>query len=407
MSAAVFVLAINFCIAGIFATAFAVVAVTARDGVSARWMAAAYGLGMLDSVLEFILPFQSDARLVGIGIFCSFLGAQALNIVGLSRHYAVSPPWRLLGLLVSISLITIVMIIGLERGSFVRAMLYQLPYGLMQALSVAVILRAPRRGALDILLLVLSALAGLQFLAKPLLAATIGSGATPQAYLGSTYAAISQTVGAVLLIANGLLVLLIVVRRAMAEVTARSETDVLSGLFNRRGFEDRAERLLATAQRAGVPVTLVVADLDNFKVINDTFGHEMGDRVIASFARILRDMADQRLVLGRLGGEEFGALLPGGNLAAGRLFAEGARNSLVNDPIAAQAPDHVISASFGVAQYRPDEPLADLMRRADRALYQAKSDGRNRVSTSDSGPFAARYGVTAFRQAPPKDRSGS
>ena len=406
MSAAVFVLAINFCIAGIFATAFAVVAVTARDGVSARWMAAAYALGMLDSVLEFILPLQGDARLVGIGIFCSFLGAQALNVVGLSRHYAVTPPWRLLGLLVGASLVTIVLIIGLERGNFVRAMLYQAPYALMQALSVSVILRAPRRGALDLLLLLLSALAGLQFLGKPLLAAAIGSGASPQAYLSTTYAAISQTVGAVLLIANGLMVLLIVVRRAMAEMTARSETDVLSGLLNRRGFEDRAERLLATAQRAGVPVTLVVADLDNFKIINDTFGHDMGDRVIVSFAAILRSLADPRLVLGRLGGEEFAALLPGGNLAAGRLFAESARSSFVNDPIGSEAPGHVISASFGVAQYRADEPLADLMRRADRALYQAKSDGRNRVSTADSGPFSARPGASLLRSVPPKGRLG-
>lgn len=401
MSAAVFVLAINMSVAGIFATAFAVVAMTTRGNSGARWMAAAYGIGIFDGLLEFILPWQSDPRLVGIGIFCAFLFAQAFNVVGLARHYEITPPWRLLGLVVGGALVTIVLIIGMERGSLLRGLLYQLPYGLIQALTVVVILRAPQRGALDLLLLVLSALAGLQFLAKPLLAAAIGSGATPQAYIGSTYAAISQSTGAVILVANGLLVLLIVVRRAMAEMTARSETDVLSGLFNRRGFEDRAERLLATAQRAGVPVTLVVADLDNFKTINDSFGHAVGDRVIVSFAEILRALADPRLVLGRLGGEEFAALLPGGNLAAGRLFAESARSGFARDPIGDQAPGQAISASFGVAQYRPGEPLTDLLRRADGALYQAKSDGRNRVCLADADVASSRLGASWLRSVPP------
>lgn len=401
MSAAVFVVAINMCVAGIFATAFAVVAMTTRGNSSARWMAAAYGIGIFDGVLEFILPWQSDPRLVGIGIFCAFLFAQAMIVVGLARHYEITPPWRLLALVVGGAMVTIVLIIGMERSSFVRAMLYQLPYALMQALCVLVILRAPRRGALDLLLLFLSMLAGLQFLGKPLLAAAMGSGATPQAYMSSTYAAISQTSGAVLLVANGLLVLLIVVRRAMAEMAARSETDVLSGLLNRRGFEDRAERLLATAQRAGVPVTLVVADLDNFKTINDNFGHAMGDSVIVRFADILRALADPRLVLGRLGGEEFAALLPGGNLAAGRLFAESARSGFSHDPIGEQAPGQGISASFGVAQYRPGEPLMDLMRRADRALYRAKSDGRNRVSLADADGASSRPGAGPVRSVPP------
>lgn len=401
MSAAVFVVAINMCVAGIFATAFAVVAMTTRGNSSARWMAAAYGIGLFNGLLELVLPWQSDPRPVGIGIFCAFLFAQVCNIVGLARHYEITPPWRLLSLLVGAAIITIVLIIGMDRSSILRAALYQLPYALMQALSVLVIVRAPRRGALDLLLLFLAVLVGLQFLGKPLLAAAMGSGATPQAYLGSMYAAVSQTVGAVLLIAYGLLVLLLVVRRAMAEMAERSETDVLSGLLNRRGFEDRAERLLATAQRAGVPVTIVVADLDNFKTINDSFGHAMGDSVIVRFAEILRSLADPRLVLGRLGGEEFAALLPGGNLAAGRLFAESARSGFSHDPIGDQAQGHVISASFGVAQYRPGEPLMDLMRRADRALYRAKSDGRNRVSLADADGASSRLGAVPLRSVPP------
>ncbi|MBU1306942.1 MAG: GGDEF domain-containing protein [Alphaproteobacteria bacterium] len=384
MSAAVFVLAINLSIAGIFATAFAVLAMTTRSAGSARWMAAAYGFGVLYAGLEFILPMQDDPRLVGIGIFAAFLFSQAFSVVGLSRHYAVVPPWRVLAVVVCAAMVSIVLIIDMERASLLRATLYQLPYAVMQLVSAAVIMRARRRGALDNLLLALNGLASVQFLIKPVLAALIGSGATPQAYLGSIYAAVSQTTGAVLLIANGLLVLLIMVRSAMAEMIARSETDALSGLLNRRGFEDRAERVLATAKRAGVPVALVMADLDHFKAVNDSFGHEAGDQVIISFAAIVRELADPRMVLGRLGGEEFAVLLPGGNLAAARLFAEGARSSLATDPIGGHTGGQPVTASFGVAQQRQGEPLMDLVRRADRALYAAKSDGRNRVSLAEA-----------------------
>lgn len=388
MSAAAFILAINLCVAGIFATAFGVVAAYARSVVGARWLAAAYGLGVVNPVLEFALPYQSDPRLVGIGIFAAFLFALSLCVVGLARHYRMEPPWRLLGGVVVASLIIIVMIIGMPRTSAVRAVLYQLPYFAVQMVGVLVILRAPRRQALDVALLVLFALSGLQFLAKPLLAAVLGSGVSPQAYIGSTYAAISQTVGAVLLIANGLLMLLIIVRDAMAEMTARSETDTLSGLLNRRGFEDRADRLLASAQRAGVPTAMLVADLDHFKTINDTHGHEAGDRVIAAFAQVLGAIADPRSVLGRLGGEEFAVLIPATNLATARLYAEGVRSGFSGLAIAGLPPGRPISASFGVAPFQPGDSLSDLLRRADAALYEAKKGGRDRVCVTEAEPAA-------------------
>jgi diguanylate cyclase (GGDEF)-like protein len=388
MTAAAFILAINLCVAGIFATAFGVVAAYARSVVGARWLAVAYGLGMVNPVLEFALPYQSDPRLVGIGIFAAFLFALSLCVVGLALHYLIEPPWRLLGSVVVASLIIIVMIIGMPRTSMVRAVLYQLPYFAVQMVGVLVILRATRRQALDVALLVLFALSGLQFLAKPLLAAMLGSGVSPQAYIGSTYAAISQTVGAVLLIANGLLMLLIIVRDAMAEMTAQSETDTLSGLLNRRGFEDRADRLLASAQRAGVPAAMLVADLDYFKTINDTHGHEAGDRVIAAFAQVLGAIADPRSVLGRLGGEEFAVLIPATNLATARLYAEGVRSGFSSLSIAGLPSGRPVTASFGVAPLRSGDSLSDLLRRADAALYEAKKNGRDRVFVTEAEPAA-------------------
>jgi diguanylate cyclase (GGDEF)-like protein len=384
MSAAAFILAINLCVAGIFATAFGVVAAYARSAVGARWLALAYGLGMLNPVLEMILPMQVDARPVGLAIFANFLLALVLCVIGLSRHFRLDPPWKTLAVTVALSLLVNVLIIVMPRDSMLRATLYQLPYLVVQMIGAMMILRVPHRKPLDLALLILLSASGLQFVSKPLLAAAIGSGGSAQGYLTSTYAAISQTAGAVLLIANGLLMLLIIVRDAMAEMTARSETDKLSALLNRRGFEDHAERLLATVQRAGVPAAVIVADLDHFKSINDNHGHEAGDRVIAAFAQVLMAIADKRAVLGRLGGEEFAILLPGSNLGTARLYAEGVRTGFSGLSVASIGNGHRLSASFGVAQLNPGDSLSDLMRRADTALYEAKKNGRDRVCIAQS-----------------------
>lgn len=386
MSAAAFVLAINLFIAAIFATAFGVVAAYARSAVGARWLALAYALGIVNPILEFMLPGQLDPRPVQVAIFAVFLFALSLSVIGLSRHYRLAPPWRLLGVIVIASLVVNILIVDMPRSSLLRGILYQSPYFIVQVVGVAVILRYRQRKALDLALLVLFVAGGLQFLSKPALAAWLGSGASARDYIGSTYAAISQSVGAMLLIANGLLMLLIIVRDSMAEITARSETDTLSGLFNRRGFEDRVDRLLATALRAGVPATMVVADLDHFKAINDSHGHEAGDRVIRVFADVLGAAADARAVTGRLGGEEFAVFIPGADLATGRLYAEGVRMAFANLAISGLSRDQRISASFGVTQLMAGDSLSDLLRRADAALYEAKRGGRDRVCTTGPDP---------------------
>ncbi|WP_316357238.1 GGDEF domain-containing protein [Devosia sp.] len=400
MSAAAFVLAINLFVAAIFATAFGIVAAYARSAIGARWLALAYGLGIVNPILEFMLPGQADPRPVQVAIFAVFLLALSLCVVGLTRHYRLTPPWRTLGVIVVASLVVNVLIVDMPRSSLLRGILYQAPYFILQVVGVAMILRYRHRKALDVALLVLFAASGLQFLSKPALAAWLGSGASARDYIGSTYAAISQSVGAMLLIANGLLMLLIIVRDAMAEITARSETDTLSSLLNRRGFEDRADRLLATALRAGVPASLVVADLDHFKAINDSHGHEAGDRVITAFADVLRTLADPRAVIGRIGGEEFVAFIPGADLASARLYAESVRTAFSSLSIAGLRPDRPISASFGVARLTAGDSLSDLLRRADAALYEAKKGGRDRVCVA--GPAAPSPPLTAT--LPPGER---
>lgn len=405
MSAAAFVLAINVFIAFTFATAFGVVAVYARSALGARWLALAYGVGLLNPALEFMLPGQVDPRPMQVAIFAVILLALSLCVIGLARHYRVKPPWRLLTVVIVASLVVNVLIIDMPRDSLLRGVLYQTPYALVQAVGVATILRYRHRQALDLALVLLAGASGLHFMFKPFLAALIGSGATPQAYIGSTYAAISQSVGAMLLIANGLVMLLIIVRDAMAEMTARSETDTLSGLLNRRGFEDRADKLLAATMRNGMPATLVLADLDHFKAINDSLGHEAGDRVIMAFAEILEATPAPRAIVGRLGGEEFGVFIPGANVAAARLYAECVRIGFSSVSIAGLGPDRRVSASFGVAELTAGDSLSDLLRRSDAALYEAKQSGRNRVCVASADTVPPRL-VSASRVRRQGSRQG-
>ena len=173
--------------------------------------------------------------------------------------------------------------------------------------------------------------------------------------------------------------LMLLVRDMLVEITARSETDPLSSVYNRRGFEERAAPGL---QQASVPAALVLADLDAFKAINDNYGHDTGDQVIIAFAALLRDTAPPKAVVGRLGGEEFGVFLPGANLAVARLLAETLRTGFAAQPVAGLPPFVRCTASFGVAERMDGESLSGLRRRADAALYTAKRDGRDRVAVA-------------------------
>ncbi|WEK04301.1 MAG: GGDEF domain-containing protein [Candidatus Devosia phytovorans] len=374
MSAATFILAISLFVAFTFATAFGVASLYARSATSARWLAAGYGLGMFNPLLEILVPMQTDARVMEVAVALSLQYAAAMGVIGLARHYRLTPPWRTMIAYALGALLLNIIILDLPRDSALRHVLYQSPYFIVHLLGVITILRFPRRQALDNALVSLFALSAIQFLLKPILAVNMGSGTTAQGYIGTTYAAISQSVGSMLLIATGLLLLLIILRDVLAEITARSETDTLSGLLNRRGFEARAESQNAYA--------LVVADLDHFKSINDSFGHAAGDGVICAFADILRHESGSGAILGRIGGEEFVALLPNAKAENALRYAQAVRARFA--ALAMDSVDHrPLSASLGVAVLDTGETLTDLMRRADNALYEAKKAGRNRVRLSD------------------------
>ncbi|TPI45199.1 GGDEF domain-containing protein [Mesorhizobium sp. B2-9-1] len=393
MGSADFILMINLLVAGLLSAAFMAIAVHDSGRVSARWLAFSYLLGMAYFAIEFSIPAFADARLPVVAAFAVFLGATIAFNGGLAHKYGVRPPWATMLCFLVVTSVAVYLVQDLPRHSLTRMMAYQLPYAAMQFVALGIVLSSRQRLArLDHVLALVLGASAVQFASKPLIAGALGGwGANPQAYVQTSYALVSQSLGTVFGLALALLALAVLVRDALAEATSKSETDALSRLFNRGGFERHADLAMRDAVRRGVPVALVIADLDYFKSINDSYGHACGDRVIETFAGFLREAAAEHHVAGRIGGEEFAIILPGTNLAAARLFAEGARNAFGALPIDGLPADHRCSASFGVAELADNEGFADLLRRADAALYHAKNAGRDCVRVS---------GVSARRHTP-------
>ncbi|WPM31393.1 GGDEF domain-containing protein [Hydrogenobacter sp. T-2] len=161
--------------------------------------------------------------------------------------------------------------------------------------------------------------------------------------------------------------------------------DPLTGLPNRRFFFDHANLILESSKRYGNPLSLLIIDIDHFKKINDTYGHEAGDLVLKSFADILRKNIRQSDLSARLGGEEFVLLMPNTNLQRGKVVAERIRSAFQNSLIVYEGKEVRATLSVGLAGYKAGvESIDDIIRMADEALYKAKELGRNRIEVYDA-----------------------
>lgn len=155
--------------------------------------------------------------------------------------------------------------------------------------------------------------------------------------------------------------------------------DHLTGVGNRASFEDNYDRLLAHSERKKEPFTMMLFDLDNFKQVNDDFGHERGDRILQSFARVLTHCLRNTDLIFRFGGDEFVALLDHSDSASAELVAKRIMTAINKDPIMS---NNGVTSSIGYAQWRQGDDDKSLFVRADRALYMAKAAGRDCVKTA-------------------------
>lgn len=156
-------------------------------------------------------------------------------------------------------------------------------------------------------------------------------------------------------------------------------TDVLTMLPNRRGAREYFEQQIAAAERYGRPLSVIMIDVDHFKEINDTYGHDRGDRILIAVAETLKDYIRETDYVARWGGEEFLILAQHTHKDAACQLAERVRRGIEDQTFKGEIQ---ITISLGVAEWQCEEDMEEVMQRADEAMYNAKTKGRNRVEVS-------------------------
>jgi diguanylate cyclase len=181
-------------------------------------------------------------------------------------------------------------------------------------------------------------------------------------------------------------------RTKLADVRKESLTDGLTGIANRKAFDEAARVTAAAVARDGEEATLLICDIDHFKKFNDTWGHQTGDQVLRLVATCLSENVKGRDTAARYGGEEFGVLLRGTGLDAATRVADQIRMAVESKKLVKKSTGDVlgtITISIGVAQIAAGEPIEAVIRRADACLYGAKHHGRNLVINQNDSRMSA------------------
>ncbi|MCQ6258620.1 GGDEF domain-containing protein [Pseudomonas sp. Q11] len=268
----------------------------------------------------------------------------------------------------------------IDRNLLVRIYIQNFGYGLI-LLVAALKLRSLMRGRLvdKALFWVLLAFA-LHFFPRTLLTVGLSAPVDRVAFANSVFWQALQLSLAVLAVGLAFAILAATIADVIDDLRRERDFDPLTGVLNRRGFEDRVMMLMKNP--CGT-TSLALCDIDKFKGINDTYGHDVGDHILREVGHLLRTSARKRDIVGRLGGEEFAVLLPDTDAREAFECAERLRTAIENGTPATVGTVGPVTASFGVGSLGPMETWKGLYKRVDLLLYQAKRTGRNRTVADD------------------------
>jgi diguanylate cyclase len=174
------------------------------------------------------------------------------------------------------------------------------------------------------------------------------------------------------------------IRDELNEAREAVQHDPLTGVLNRRGMDIVLPREVARARRVNAPLSVGMVDLDHFKHINDTFGHQAGDRVLVHMTELMRSVLRETDLIVRYGGEEFLVILPDTDMQGARLVLDRLQDIVDKSPVIHEGRRITVGFSAGVAQFRDDDNGATLVLRADRALQSAKRGGRSQVVLAEA-----------------------
>jgi len=174
--------------------------------------------------------------------------------------------------------------------------------------------------------------------------------------------------------------LIAALRERSRALERETQEDPLTGISNRRHFNQRLDAEIQVALSVGQPLSVAVADLDHFKIVNDRLGHAVGDDVLRQSAALMRELCRSTDLVARIGGEEFALILPGMTREAAVGFCESLRRAVESHDWRALHPELSVTLSIGLSQWSRSVGVAELLRAADGQLYSAKHAGRNRVA---------------------------
>lgn len=309
----------------------------------------------------------------------SLVLAIAFLSIGLSNRRRRRPRYAALLAIAAITLGPLCYFQFVEPNLLARVIILNSGLAVVSLLMMLDVAKAIHRTPVEQVLLGLLLVSCAGYLLRPLF--LIASGVSGERFEGSYWLVVSIT-DALVCAMTAVGIFAIIASDVMDGIRSDAQIDTLSGLLNRRGFEPRALDAL-DRQTASAPTAMILGDLDHFKSINDAFGHSSGDRIIQKFSEVLKEKAPSDAIMARLGGEEFAVMLLPGMAAAAPILAEDVRSAFKRGAAGIVSHEANPTASFGVATARENEDLQTLMDRADRALYQAKNDGRDCVRLAE------------------------
>ncbi len=340
-------------------------------------LAAGCGLFTLGACVQ-IIYWPRDAGLNSMISGTLYTAAVLMTVQGLLQRGGKLVSWESLTLILIVFVLANWYFFYVDRSLLARVYIQNFGYGALLLGTALRIAHLRKARLVDQVLFWVLLVFALQFFPRTLFTIGFAAPVGAQAVANSVFWQSLQLSLAVLGTALALSMLAACVCDVIEDLRRERDTDGLSGMLNRRAFEELVRSKLSSRQRPGV---LIVCDVDHFKAINDTWGHQAGDEVLRTVADILRAPIKHPGLAGRLGGEEFGIFLPDANLIEAIAVATRLRRAIASHHFLLGGTTTRVTASFGVADALVGDDWEALYRHADRLLYASKRGGRNRVSS--------------------------
>lgn len=372
-----------------FSCGFVIIWRYARDSVPVRLFALAFFCGACATFADYLRgSMPSVATFYATNLL--YLATSLVFISALFHYYARRIPWAFIAFMVTSVVAALSWYILVDDNIVARIIVMNVSNAVIIA-APAIALRGRMLRLIDRIMQVALLTIGVCIGARAGFVIFFGGeGLTNENYAGSMISLALQFTLAMSALAIAIVLFIMVGMEIVGRLTETSETDPLTGVLNRRGFDTRISALA----RNGASHVVVMADIDRFKAINDRYGHEAGDAVIRRFARILAGTVREQDLVVRWGGEEFLVFIANADIPTARLFAEAVR-TVFEEQAHEQLGGGRVTASFGIAPWLDGMSISGVSHLADKALYRAKREGRNRVCVHSPDPAPDRHAHAA------------